>query len=646
MKLVPLAKLTTFPDVVWCDAYWLVTYGTEDAQHLVIIRSTGEVVSDSVLPGGSYSSFGRATGTHLVYRSKLNDHAILITFAAPDGPFEDFGRADGLDPVAISGTHVAWQTQDPDGYHVHVKALADLAAPEAIYPGATTGIAWLTPTGAPVLQVDVRESVPGMLCPRYAGSIVLGVHPTDGLIARQLDGWECRIWQGEATNDARVAWDGQDTYAVIAWGPSEGVRLVLITDADFVAPPPPPPPPPPRPPMPEPTINFALVGTVGHVTVREHVETHRWQLDGSNAPTPNDRESYDYSGVAVGAHTADLKARGLPADADHQPWPEGEPPIIYAGAQSFVIAPPPPAPPPADLTKQRTCLQLGFGEPLLPKVLDDCWSWGWNMARLDGMPNHLSPRLMAQYLAETQGDRDEAMRRTIRDLIENARAGGFRPMPGCITSQLPLLPDRSEAEVYGHRTDTSEEGQEPDIVGLDPYEVADQINAQADAFFARGGTLWVGMISNPSTRGRTYLRRLLSRVDRRCHATYHRYPQDGGVPPWIARRDSGYKFRYDETRAVLDIDGDRKMAMSEGGYRRGRWSSPRWWWKVWHASLTEEQIAEYTAWERGHYEAMGCAWWCKYQVGGDAGVIDDQGHPYPVADARRVYVGPHALLGI
>ncbi len=142
MKLVPLAKLTTFPDVVWCDAYWLVTYGTEDAQHLVIIRSTGEVVSDSVLPGGSYSSFGRATGTHLVYRSKLNDHAILITFAAPDGPFEDFGRADGLDPVAISGTHVAWQTQDPDGYHVHVKALADLAAPEAIYPGATTGIAW------------------------------------------------------------------------------------------------------------------------------------------------------------------------------------------------------------------------------------------------------------------------------------------------------------------------------------------------------------------------------------------------------------------------------------------------------------------------------------------------------------------------
>ena len=181
------------------------------------------------------------------------------------GQFWTFDPATGNFPLAIGHGLFVWQTGAD--YAIRFVTLADPYHPftsDVGALGAPDGIAWVEPTGHVALCKDVRFSVSGMTNPARCGAAAaytyVGEQPdlapqwplgiSTKIIPNALNGWTLG---GQECNTPKVA-ESVDGIAVVTYG-REGVRLLLLTYAEFALLPKPPaapstPEPPKKPPMP------------------------------------------------------------------------------------------------------------------------------------------------------------------------------------------------------------------------------------------------------------------------------------------------------------------------------------------------------------------------------------------------------------
>jgi hypothetical protein len=199
---------------------------------------------------------------------------------------------------------------------------------------------------------------------------------------------------------------------------------------------------------------------------------------------------------------------------------------------------------------------------------------------------------------------------TTRRYTDQAYAYGLIPLVIVNTlTQLELLPRGTNVEWRN----------EPDLTIGSPGEIVPahyhwEVLAFAAACERLGLFPWAGVVSNLNARGFTYLRD--ARVDEWpafVSVSVHRYPNDGG--PTVPHR--GYRSREHEVEALRALIGHtRPWGVSEFGYHTGNRASS---WLEQRLGIarcwTEQQQADYAAWEWSFWAAQGARGAIWFQIG-------------------------------
>ncbi|MGE5357624.1 MAG: hypothetical protein ACM3NQ_01310 [Bacteroidales bacterium] len=251
-------------------------------------------------------------------------------------------------------------------------------------------------------------------------------------------------------------------------------------------------------------------------------------------------------------------------------------------------------------------LQTGFGGLIGRDLYQQLRRFGWDVARLDCLRNHLDPALV----------RESGEAGAIARLVDEAQAEGFRVVIIITSDQIPLVPDGIDVEVYADVTDTSTVGTEPDIAGFPPERIAAAINAQMSCSVAKKLRVWAGCISNPGPGPLNWLRRLAATLHPSVGLTVHRYPGELGDPASKGRKP--YRSRAEEMAAIKAVVGTRKWAMSEGGCPVAK----KGWW-LWRRECTEAQQGSYIRDNRTLLLSAGADYVVHWQIRGESGILRD-----------------------
>lgn len=229
-------------------------------------------------------------------------------------------------------------------------------------------------------------------------------------------------------------------------------------------------------------------------------------------------------------------------------------------------------------------LNVGFGAPIGPELLAALRERGVQMVRLD-----------------CQGVSD------IRPLIIEVQEAQLIPIIIIRPSRaLWVPPDLGPLDV--------EISNEPNL-GTPPaarqtsIEYAIDVQHVAEAL---GDThrLWAGVISNLDRKALQWLRESIDHWPAQVGVSVHRYPPTGAGP---AVAHAGHEQRENEVAELQGIIGNRPWGVSECGYHTAEWSTGWWLWRHAHR-LTDQQVAEYTAWEADFWTQQNARFFCAYQI--------------------------------
>lgn len=269
MKLVPLGSGFA-PAITAIPGGWRIAIGgteinPETHERGIAVHDVN-TVGDTVVTR-TYSGYGYPVldGPWLGYKTSDAEGSRARLRNLDTDKFWTFDPAAGNFPLAIGHGLFVWQTGGD--YAIRFVTLADPYHPyssDVGALGAPDGIAWVEPTGHVALCKDVRFSVSGMTNPARCGSAAaytyVGEQPdlapqwplgiSTKIIRNALNGWTLG---GQECNTPKVA-ESVNGLAVVTYG-REGVRLLLLTYAEFALLPKPPaapstPEPPKKPPMP------------------------------------------------------------------------------------------------------------------------------------------------------------------------------------------------------------------------------------------------------------------------------------------------------------------------------------------------------------------------------------------------------------
>lgn len=207
----------------------------------------------TVLPlGPDAGSFPSLSRTYLAYRLGAPQYDVRLR-RLKDGTERSLGKGYGNNPVVVDGAFVAWQA-GPD--YALVMQTASLGTQIPVIPqlGRPTGLSRIDDVDFTVILIDDDRIYNGYTRPSFApGAVAVENHTTGNLIFR-ADGKQALAFDGEEAFTPSLAFDGGTNYLIGTWG-TAGVRIALVTSADFGdAPSAPPPPiiPPSLPPVPPP----------------------------------------------------------------------------------------------------------------------------------------------------------------------------------------------------------------------------------------------------------------------------------------------------------------------------------------------------------------------------------------------------------
>jgi hypothetical protein len=167
-------------------------------------------VSDYREPMGRDNGFPRVhvfgRHTYIAWRYPSGDG---VCWNVTTGTRTQLGLVHGDEPLAFGGWWLAYQSSAD--YRIDLRVLA---APEAVthygQMGRPTGLSTVDDAGRVTLVDDVRESVPGIVNPRWSRSQTVVVGEADRNsqpcnVSRLLDGRECVLWAGANSFTPRIA---------------------------------------------------------------------------------------------------------------------------------------------------------------------------------------------------------------------------------------------------------------------------------------------------------------------------------------------------------------------------------------------------------------------------------------------------------
>jgi hypothetical protein len=243
----------------------VVAYQVDDARGQIVevslfldgVRRVSDATHEAGGPAAAFPTLGSdELGTaYLAWRTNPTSAGVLRNLAT--GTERSIGTLYGNNPVCFGEGHLA--RQFTAAFDVIAEPLRGGEQEVLNGRGAGTGLSHIA--GGHVFTMDaVYRSEAGMVNPQRAGGCVVGENADDGpahVVARLDNGHEAVLWPGHDSFTPKIVVI-PGGWAVVTWGKPGGVRLVLITAADFAAPVPPPQPPPipepPRPPEPPPPV--------------------------------------------------------------------------------------------------------------------------------------------------------------------------------------------------------------------------------------------------------------------------------------------------------------------------------------------------------------------------------------------------------
>jgi hypothetical protein len=254
-------------------------------------------------------------------------------------------------------------------------------------------------------------------------------------------------------------------------------------------------------------------------------------------------------------------------------------------------------------------LQVGFGSLIGADTLGQLRERGVQMFRLDCQP----------LVCEAD----------LRNCVNEVLDAGMTPLVIIKPEQAWWLPQTPlDVEVLN----------EPDLAGMSPATYAQHVRNAYDVIRGRH-CIWAGVISNLDKDSLAWLRESITYWPEDVNVSVHRYPPTGAGP---SKAHKGFKQRENEVAELMGIIGNRQGGVSEFGYHTAKYSTGNWPFKK-QGQLTDDQVAEYTAWEVRFWEQQGAAFACAYQINDGAsshyndhfGWRDIDGTWKPVADTFR-----------
>lgn len=571
------------PDVVWVDEQTIrVAYGALDERLLVLTVDAATLATQAAeqiyagLNGGD--AFPRVDeGGWLIYRGPGPDnHAFL----RQDGFLPiDLGLCWGNAPVALG--HGYWAIQRTDESVVRGPLSVSASLGVVVRQGASTGLSRILADGTVKLVDEDRGAVAGTTIPDWTADGSVSASEGANLGASLTDGQrELVIWPGQETREPRIAASPSGRLAVVTWG-QPGVRLAIVERSEMTVIVP-------KPAMPQPDVAFHLEGNVGIITSKANVATLRWHVNGSNAPTPNDRDTYDFSCLAPSTYAISVLALGVDADADHLAGSGGK--QVVFGPQALTVS----APLPVSRPVGSRGLCAGEADPYDPAWLANVKGHGYEVQRPDAQ------RATPDQIAEWD-----------RRLL----AAGLMPFYLCIASQFPIMPIGSHVEPR-HALDTSTEGAEPNLTtGAAAYAAI--INQWMPEARKRGLHVWAGM-SNINVADRAWVTQLVAHLDPDVGISLHPYAiSDGCRTGWLDRSDL--------LDPILALIRPRLWVVGEQGRSQGIQIEvlPHGFWQnllkafgQWHehTHLTDAELTRMADQDAAWFQAKGAQVACRYQI--------------------------------